>query len=245
MAKRFIYKNVNPAFRGTRLTYSVTQKTMDGEPIRDWYSVKEASEDLGLQQSHISRACNGLRNHCGGFKWEYGIMYLKKKEKTQKWDVAGISHYQYFVMALKGDKRFKDIGKQIFVSVCLRYGDLLMNSILYEGKKAKLPCGMGSMEVLKFKPRIFDKTGRITLFIDYQATRQAGKVVYRTFEARDGYAFRFKWTPASCVKNSRYYTFRATRDGNDTNRQKLRDIYHNHPEIDYFEEKPIQWRKKK
>lgn len=48
---------------------SVLQFTKDGEFVREWKSVKEAEETLGIYQ--ISRCARCERKTAGGFKWSY------------------------------------------------------------------------------------------------------------------------------------------------------------------------------
>ena len=50
----------------------VIQKTYYGKTIRNWESMKEAAETLGIKYQGISRCCRGLKKHSGGFMWEYG-----------------------------------------------------------------------------------------------------------------------------------------------------------------------------
>ena len=36
-----------------------------------WDTQQEAAKELGINQSKISLVCNGLRNKCGGYHWEF------------------------------------------------------------------------------------------------------------------------------------------------------------------------------
>jgi integrase len=51
--------------------FKIAQMTKSGELISTWYSVKEASDKLGINSSNISAACNGRQRTAGGFKWLY------------------------------------------------------------------------------------------------------------------------------------------------------------------------------
>ena len=42
-----------------------------GEVIKVWIRMNAAANALKIQQANISACCRGLRNHAGGFKWEY------------------------------------------------------------------------------------------------------------------------------------------------------------------------------
>ena len=48
----------------------VIQLTLDGEFIKRWGSLTEASSELGLQVSNISHCCKGRIRQTGGYKWE-------------------------------------------------------------------------------------------------------------------------------------------------------------------------------
>lgn len=39
--------------------------------IAEFPSIMEVERQLGINNSHISQCCNGNRNTCGGFKWQY------------------------------------------------------------------------------------------------------------------------------------------------------------------------------
>lgn len=49
----------------------VYQKSMDGEIIKLWPSVSDASRELNIHASTMSQAARGKRRSAGGFRWEY------------------------------------------------------------------------------------------------------------------------------------------------------------------------------
>lgn len=49
----------------------ILQYTLDGNFVRDWESIKQASEELNLQYSNIGACCREKRKQCGGFIWKY------------------------------------------------------------------------------------------------------------------------------------------------------------------------------
>ena len=62
-----------PAYQNKRWRI-VEQLALDGEPIRKFTSIIDATSTLKLSESerkHISAVCNGKRNSCAGFKWRY------------------------------------------------------------------------------------------------------------------------------------------------------------------------------
>lgn len=49
----------------------VIQLTIDDIFIKEWKSLKEAADSLGLHSSNILKVCSGERKKCGGFHWKY------------------------------------------------------------------------------------------------------------------------------------------------------------------------------
>lgn len=49
----------------------VIQKDDDGNIVKIWDSMSDASRDIGVPVSHIVRVCKGVRKHARGFVWEY------------------------------------------------------------------------------------------------------------------------------------------------------------------------------
>lgn len=53
-----------------KLYKKVIQKTIDGDFIKEWMSIKETKKN-GFSQSNVSRCCNNKRKTHAGFKWEF------------------------------------------------------------------------------------------------------------------------------------------------------------------------------
>ncbi len=49
----------------------VQQFGLDGELIREWNSIKEAANKIGVDSSNITRAAQGATSHCGNYVWKY------------------------------------------------------------------------------------------------------------------------------------------------------------------------------
>lgn len=69
----------------------IIQYTISGDIVKEWCSIKEASETLGLSHSHISACCKGKRASVGGYQWRYfsdGGLFLEDigdgKERIRK-----------------------------------------------------------------------------------------------------------------------------------------------------------------
>ena len=67
LRKKFLYENslVKPRKK------SILQFSFEGEFLKEWNSIKEASTELKLSRSHIINCCKGNRKSCGDFKWVY------------------------------------------------------------------------------------------------------------------------------------------------------------------------------
>ena len=53
--------------------YTINQINKKGEIIKCWKSASEASRELNIIRSKISRVCNGKIDTAGGFTWKYVI----------------------------------------------------------------------------------------------------------------------------------------------------------------------------
>lgn len=49
----------------------INQYDLNGNFIREWYSMHEVWRQLGIRPSYICRCCKGLRNQTYGYIWKY------------------------------------------------------------------------------------------------------------------------------------------------------------------------------
>lgn len=49
----------------------VEQYDMNGNFLKTWDSIMDVERTLGINNSNISRCCNGYKNSAGGFKWKH------------------------------------------------------------------------------------------------------------------------------------------------------------------------------
>lgn len=49
----------------------ILQKTLNGELIKRWYSMKDIESELGIPFGTISACARGKQSATRGFKWEY------------------------------------------------------------------------------------------------------------------------------------------------------------------------------
>lgn len=78
--------------------------------------------------------------------------------------------------------RFKRILEQINTNI--------LDSILNASESFKMPCRLGSVCVVKYKPKTYtDKS----LSVDYKLSNELGKKIYHLNEHSDGYKYRLYW----------------------------------------------------
>ena len=63
--------NVNYGKGALQRNSPVLQIDSAGNVVRQWNSIKEASEELGIKAQGISRVCRKGRKTSGGFRWAY------------------------------------------------------------------------------------------------------------------------------------------------------------------------------
>jgi hypothetical protein len=107
-----------------------------------------------------------------------------------------------------------------FKKILLLFNSLLVDYILETGDRLKLPFGLGEISVAKYKPRrtktFQDKTGATVtipgLPINWQKTRQQGKIIYHLNSHTDGHKYRWKWFRTKArFSTSKCFSFRANR----------------------------------
>lgn len=54
----------------------IVQLDMDNNFIREWISAKEAGNELGYDNSNITKCCKGKKNYYKGYKWSYSREYF-------------------------------------------------------------------------------------------------------------------------------------------------------------------------
>lgn len=52
-------------------TKKAVQCDLQGKPIKEWQSIKEASEETKIERRNINACCRGKRKTAGGYIWKY------------------------------------------------------------------------------------------------------------------------------------------------------------------------------
>lgn len=149
----------------------------------------------------------------------------KSANKTKSYTIA--SFYNDYLTNIETDTVY-DIDYNKYRAIVTDYFQYLRQRLIEEGRRIKLPYRMGSVQVIKSKPKHLDKR---SLRIDYQSTKQTGKLVLLLNEHSDYFKYRYYWNKEDMVvPNKSKYQLVATR----ANKRRLAQIIKNR-ELDYEE----------
>jgi nucleoid DNA-binding protein len=101
-------------------------------------------------------------------------------------------------------------------NILYTYNECFKEYILETGEKAKLPYGFGEFSINKKKRRKLknDVDGKefVNLPIDWQKTKEKGKVIYNFNYHTEGYFFGWMWFKSTArFKNSDLWYFKPSR----------------------------------
>jgi nucleoid DNA-binding protein len=101
-------------------------------------------------------------------------------------------------------------------NILYTYNESFKEYILETGEKAKLPYGFGEFSINKKKRKRLknniDGKEFVNLPIDWQKTREKGKVIYNFNYHTEGYFFGWMWfKPTARFKNSDLWYFKPSR----------------------------------
>ena len=151
--------------------------------------------------------------------------YNKSAKNTKSYTIA--SFYNDYLDSIERDTVY-DIDYNKYRNIVTDYFQHLRQKLIEEGKMIKLPYRMGNVQIIKSKPKHLDKR---SLRIDYQATKQTGKLIFLLNEHSDMYKYRYHWEKIDMmVPNKSKYQLVATR----ANKRRLAQTIKNR-ELDYQE----------
>lgn len=102
-----------------------------------------------------------------------------------------------------------DTDLKTFKGVVTDYFKYIRDEIMRESKEVKLPCRLGTLQIIKHKPKEY--TGK-SLRWDWKATKEIGKPVYLLNEHSNFYKYRYHWSKQNCLlTNKSKYQFVASR----------------------------------
>ena len=149
----------------------------------------------------------------------------KSAKRTKSYTIA--SFYNDYLNNIEHDTVY-DIDYTKYRAIITDYFKYLQNQLIEEGKRVKLPYRMGTLQIIKSRPKHLDKR---SLRIDYQATKQTGKLVLLLNEHSDMFKMRCWWNKTDMmVPNKSKYQLVLTR----ANKRRMAVIIKNRL-IDYEE----------
>lgn len=103
-----------------------------------------------------------------------------------------------------------DVDLKTYKAIVTDYFKYIRDQIMLECKEFKLPCRLGTLQIVKHQPKEF--TGK-SLRFDWKATKESGKPVYLLNEHSNYFKYRFFWSKKDCLlTNKTRYQFVATRE---------------------------------
>ena len=105
-------------------------------------------------------------------------------------------------------------------------------SVLQNGQNYKLPCSLGTVQIVKYKPKEYNKH---SLSIDFNESKKLDKRIYHLNEHSNGYKYRLYWFKQPFSFTNRYkYQLCFTR----ANKRQLAQLIFNNK--DYLDINDIQ-----
>ena len=94
------------------------------------------------------------------------------------------------------DNPLYQVEYRVFRDIINDYFKYLRDELIENGKEVKLPCRMGTIQIVKHKPKEY--TGK-SLRIDYAESKKAGKVIYHLNEHSNFYKYRIYWNKQNMI----------------------------------------------
>lgn len=102
-----------------------------------------------------------------------------------------------------------DVDLKTFKGIVTDYFKHIRDEIMLHSKEVKIPCRLGSLQIVKHKPKTYTNK---SLRWDWKATRETGKPVYYLNEHSSEFKYRFHWSKQGCIfTNKSKYMFIASR----------------------------------
>lgn len=122
-----------------------------------------------------------------------------------------------------------DVSFTQFKQIVCDYFKYMRDQILLESKEIKIPCRLGTLQVVKSKPKEY--SGK-SLRIDYKSTKELNKLVYHLNDHSNHYKYRYLWSKKQCLTlNKTKYQFVATRENKRNLAQIIFNKERDYPEI--------------
>lgn len=103
-----------------------------------------------------------------------------------------------------------DVDLKTYKAIVTDYFKYIRDEIMYNCKEFKLPCRLGTLQVIKHQPKEF--SGK-SLRWDWKSTKETGEPVYLLNEHSGYFKYRFHWSKKNCLlTNKGKYQFIASRE---------------------------------
>ena len=149
----------------------------------------------------------------------------KSASRTKSYTIA--SFYNDYLDNIEKDTVY-DINYTKYRAIVTDYFKYLQQRLIEEGKRIKLPYRMGTVQIIKSRPKHLDKR---SLRIDYKATKETGKLIFLLNEHSDFFKYRAFYSKLEMmVPNKSKYQLTLTR----ANKRRLAALIKSR-EMDYEE----------
>ena len=95
--------------------------------------------------------------------------------------------YNYYLSYIS-DNPLYHIDYKTYRNILTDYFKFVRDEIIEEGKEFKMPCRLGTLFIIKHKPKQWNKR---SLRIDYHTSKMYNKMLFHLNEHSDGYKYRF------------------------------------------------------
>lgn len=98
--------------------------------------------------------------------------------------------YESYIEHVSDSELYK-IEKKVFREILEDYFSFLADQVISKSKEVRLPARMGTLCVIKRKPKRYDFT---YCRVDFNTTKQMGKTILHLNEHSGGYNYKFFWS---------------------------------------------------
>lgn len=150
----------------------------------------------------------------------------KQGNKTKSYTIPAF--YNAYLKGIDPDTIY-DIPYDKYRCIIVDFFKYLRDQLLEQSKEIKLPYRMGSLCIIKSRPKYMDKR---SLCIDYQACRKYGKLILHENEHSDGFKYRAYWSKTDVVlPNKSKYQLILTRHNKRQLAQYIKQKVHDYQEV--------------
>lgn len=133
---------------------------------------------------------------------------------------TGKDFYESFLEYVKDNPMYQ-VEYRVFRDILNDYFKYLRDELIEEGREIKLPCRMGTLCVVKHKPKTFTSK---SLRVDYAESKKLGKITFHLNSHTNFFKYRYYWNKQNMLtKNKTKYQLVMTRE----NKRRLAYILKN------------------